>query len=209
VPSITLVMYLNPHVDSMKLKKNIVSFNGDHGSGKSTIAKKIAVEFDYDRFYMGKIFRDMARDEGISYTEFLELLKKDSSYDKKVDDYVVELSKEKNNFVIESRTAWYFIPDSFKIYLKVSEEEGAKRMFKDYLKNEHRKIEDNNIKTKEDILAISRNRKKSDDERYKKMYDIDVNDMGQYDLVLDTTNLDKNEVYQAIKKAVKKFIDRQ
>jgi cytidylate kinase len=193
----------------MKLKKNIISFNGDHGSGKSTIAKKIAVELDYDRFYMGKIFRNMARNEGVSYTEFLELLKKDPAYDKKVDDYVVELSREKNNFVIESRTAWHFIPDSFKIYLKVSEEEGARRMFDDYLKNEHRKVEDNNIKTKEDILSISRNRKKSDDERYKKIYDIDVNDMGQYDLVLDTTTLNKNEVYQAVKKAVEIFINRE
>jgi cytidylate kinase len=192
----------------MKLK-NIISFNGDHGSGKSTIAKKIAAEFEYDRFYMGKIFRDMARNEGVSYTDFLELLKKDSSYDKKVDDYVVELANKKNNFIIESRTAWHFIPDSFKIYLKVDENEGAKRMFEDYLENEHRKVEDNNIKTKEDIKHISRNRKKSDDERYKKIYNIDVNDMSQYDLVLDTTKLDKNEVYQKVKESVEKFIDRE
>ncbi len=192
----------------MKLK-NIISFNGDHGSGKSTIAKKIAATFEYDRFYMGKIFRDMARNEGVSYTDFLELLKKDSSYDEKVDDYVVELANKKNNFIIESRTAWHFIPDSFKIYLKVDENEGAKRMFEDYLENEHRKVEDNNIKTKEDIKHISRNRKKSDDERYKKIYNIDVNDMSQYDLVLDTTKLDKNEVYQEVKESIEKFIDRE
>ncbi len=193
----------------MKLtEKNIISFNGDHGSGKSTIAKKLAKDLGYERFYMGKIFRNMAKEEGASYADFLELLKKDSSYDKKVDAYVVDLANTKDNFIIESRTAWHFIPTSFKIYLKVDEKEGAKRMFADYLETEHRKNESNSIKSLEDILRISRHRKEEDDKRYKKIYDIDTNDMSQYDLVLDTTNLSKEEVYKKVKQEVKVFINR-
>jgi len=191
----------------MKLK-NIISFNGDHGSGKSTIAKRLAEDLKYKRFYMGKIFRDMAKKEGMSYADFLEILKKDPSYDKKVDNYVVELSRTENNFIIESRTAWYFIPNSFKIYLRVDEEEGAKRMFADYLKNDYRKNESGNVKTKEDIIKITRNRKQSDDKRYKKLYNINVNDMNQYDLVLDTTELNRDEVYGQVKNAVEKFIKK-
>ena len=193
----------------MKLtEKNIISFNGDHGSGKSTIAKKLAKDLGYERFYMGKIFRNMAEEEGVSYADFLELLKKDSSYDKKVDAYVVDLANTKDNFIIESRTAWHFIPTSFKIYLKVNEKEGAKRMFADYLETEHRKNESNSIKSLEDILRISRHRKEEDDKRYKKIYDIDTNDISQYDLVLDTTNLSKEEVYKKVKQEVKVFINR-
>ncbi len=193
----------------MKLtEKNIISFNGDHGSGKSTIAKKLAKDLGYERFYMGKIFRNMAEEEGVSYADFLELLKKDSSYDKKVDAYVVDLANTKDNFIIESRTAWHFIPTSFKIYLKVDEKEGAKRMFADYLETEHRKNESNSIKSLEDILRISRHRKEADDERYQKIYNIDTNDMSQYDLVLDTTNLSKEEVYKKVKQEVKVFINR-
>jgi len=188
--------------------KNIISFNGDHGSGKSTIAKKLANSLGYERFYMGKIFREMAKEESVSYSEFLDLLKKDSSYDKKIDKYVVELSDKNDNFVIESRTAWHFIPDSFKIYLKVGENEGAERMFADYLENDHRKVESKDIKTKEDILKISHHRKEADDKRYKNLYNINTNDMSQYDLVLDTTELSKDEVYKVVERAVRKFINK-
>ncbi len=193
----------------MELKK-IISFNGDHGSGKSTVAKKLADKLGYERFYMGKIFRQMAQKHDMSYADFLELLKKDSSYDKKVDKYVIQLGKEKNNFIIESRTAWHFIPNSFKIYLQVDPEEGAKRMFTDYQKQvELRKAESSKVKTIEDIKKVSKNRKDSDDARYKKLYNIDPNDMGQYDLVVDTTNLTKKEVFDKIYDAVNKFIDRE
>jgi len=193
----------------MKQKK-IISFNGDHGSGKSTIAKKLANKLGYERFYMGKIFRQMAQEHNMSYVDFLELLKNDYSYDKKVDKYVIQLGEEKNNFIIESRTAWYFIPNSFKIYLQVDSEEGARRMFADYQKQvESRKAESSKIKTIEDIKEISKNRKEADDARYKKLYNINPNDMDQYDLVVNTTNLTKEEVFDKVYNAVSKFINRK
>jgi len=193
----------------MKLKKHIISFNGDHGSGKSTIAKKLAEALGYKRFYMGKIARNMAEDHGMSYAEFLDLLKTDPSYDKRIDDYVVSLGNNEDNFIIESRTAWHFIPQSFKVYLKVDPIEGAKRMFADYQNDSNRDNESKDVKTMEDILNISRNRKKADDERYKKLYNIDPNDMSQYDLVVDTTNLTREEVLDTVQKAYKKFLKEE
>ena len=190
----------------MKLKKHIISFNGDHGSGKSTIAKKLAKELGYKRFYMGKIARNMAEEHNMSYAEFLDLLKKDPSYDKKIDDYVIDLGNKENNFIIESRTAWHFIPQSFKVYLKVDPMEGAKRMFADYQNDSHRDNESKGVKTIEDILVISKNRKEADDQRYKKLYNIDANDMSQYDLVIDTTDLTREEVLRAVKNAYEKAI---
>jgi cytidylate kinase len=190
----------------MKLKKHIISFNGDHGSGKSTIAKKLAKKLGYKRFYMGKIARSMAEEHKMSYARFLELLKKDSSYDKKIDNYVIDLGNKKNNFIIESRTAWHFIPQSFKIYLQVDPMEGARRMFADYQNDSHRDNESRGIKTIKDILVISKNRKEADDKRYKKLYNINANDMSQYDLVVDTTTLTREEVLEIIKDAYEKTI---
>ncbi len=182
----------------------IISFNGDHGSGKSTVAVRLAEELGYERYYMGQIFRDMAKDHGKTYVEFLDLIKTDPSYDKKIDDYVIKLGKEKDDFVIESRTAWHFIPHSLKIYLKVDEKVAAERIFLDIQnKAKSRQNEDKNMKTPEDVLQSNRKRKEEDDARYQKYYGIDVNDMTNYDFVLDTTDLTREEVFEKVLEFIK------
>ena len=176
----------------------IISFNGDHGSGKSTIAEKIAKELGFERFYMGQIFRNLAEKRGMTLLEYLKLGETDPGIDRDADDHVVNLAKEKDDFVIESRTAWHFIPDSLKIYLKVDEREGAKRMFKHLQGESNRENEDKNVKSVEDIIGSSRKRRKQDNLRYRKYYGIEMDDMDNYDFVLDTTNLNIDEVYQKV-----------
>lgn len=180
----------------------IISFNGDEGSGKSTIAQKVADDLDYPRHYMGQIFRDMAKKRGLTLVEYLKLGETDPQVDKEVDDYLLKLAEEKKDFVIESRTAWHLIPTSLKIYLKVDEEEGAKRIFKELQKNNSRN-EDVKVDSVERVLASNHRRKETDDLRYKKYYGIDIRDPKNYDFVLDTTNLSKDEVFEKVLDFVK------
>lgn len=171
----------------------IISFNGEHGSGKSTIAEKVANSLGYSRFYMGQIFRDMARKRGMTLEEFQNLCKKTPAADKEVDDYVVKLSKENNNFVIESRTAWHFIPNSLKIYLKVNDQEAAKRILKE-AGSENRKNELGNIFFEEEVIENLRKRRERDDERYQRYYGINIREEKNYDFVLDTMGMSIEEV---------------
>jgi len=171
----------------------IISFNGDEGSGKSTIAKKVAEAIGYPRYYMGQIFRDMAAKRGLTLVEYLKLGETDPNIDKEVDDYLLKLAEEQSNFIIESRTAWHLIPHSLKIYLEVDEREGAKRIFKELQENNSRN-EDKKVDSIEDVLKSNQRRKETDDLRYKKYYGIDIRDPKNYDFVLDTTNLSREEV---------------
>lgn len=175
----------------------IISFNGDHGSGKSTIAKKVAETLKYPRFYMGQMFRDMAKERNMTVEEFDKLCKADSSLDKKVDDSVIKLAKENDNFVIESRTAWHFIPRSIKIYLKVDDKEAAKRIFKES-NNENRKNESNSFNSEDNILKSLKNRKINDDKRYMALYSLDIRKKSNYDFILDTTNLSIEDVFHKV-----------
>ncbi|MDD3607445.1 MAG: cytidylate kinase family protein [Candidatus Moranbacteria bacterium] len=172
----------------------IISFSGDIGSGKSTIAEKISEKIGYERFYMGQILRNIAKERKLTLIELLKRGESDPSIDKQIDDFIVKLSKENDNFIIESRTAWYFIPHSLKIYLKVSEQEGAKRIF-DQLQNKNERNEDRKLLTLEDVIRSNRNRRETDDKRYRAYYGIDISKMENYDFVLDTTNLSIDDVY--------------
>jgi CMP/dCMP kinase len=173
----------------------IISFNGDEGSGKSTIAERVARELGYPRYYMGQIFRDMAKKKRMTLIEYLKLGEVDPNVDKEVDAYLLRLATKKNNFVIESRTAWHLIPQSLKIYLKVAEEEGARRIFEQLQENNSRN-EDREVDSIEKVLASNRKRKETDDLRYKKYYGIDIRNPKNYDFILDTTGLTRDEVFE-------------
>lgn len=181
----------------------IVSFNGDEGSGKSTIAKKTAKELDYPRYSMGQIFRNMAKKKGITLVELLKFCEKNPEIDKEVDQYLIELSQKEKDFIIESRTAWHFISTSLKIYLKVESKEGAKRIFKEFENNTIRSSEDKGMDSVENIMASEQDRKARDEERYKKYYGINIHDENNYDFVLDTTNLPIDQVLEKTLKFIK------
>ena len=186
----------------------IISFNGDEGSGKSTIAKRVAETLTYPRYYMGQIFRDMAKKRGMTVVDYGKWAETDPSADKEVDDYLVKLSKEQKDFVLESRTAWHLIPDSLKIYLKVDEEEGARRIFKQLREegNESRN-EMKGAESPKDVFENIQRRRKTDDLRYKKYYGINIRDPKNYDLFLDTTALTRDEVFEKVMSFIKKELN--
>lgn len=171
----------------------IVSYNGDLGAGKSTIAKKVAEELGLKHYYMGQILRDMSKEKGITFLDFMKLAETDASIDKEIDDYVKKLGQEEDDFIIESRTAWFFIPNSIKIYLKVDEMEGARRIHKE-LQMENKRNEE--LKSFEGVLADCRRRILSEQTRYKKYYNFNIQDLKYYDFILDTTDLTPDEVLE-------------
>ena len=107
----------------------IISLSGAEGAGKSTIAKMLAAKLGWPRYYMGRIWREKAQEKGLTLVEYQKMGETDPSIDREIDEYQKKLGETLDNFVIEGRTSWYFIPHSFKIFLDVSPEEGAKRIF--------------------------------------------------------------------------------
>ncbi len=175
----------------------IISLSGSHGSGKSTIAQRLADKLDWPRYYMGGLRRAAAKKRGMTLAEYNKLGESDIRTDQEVDEYQKELSRTQDNFIIEGRTSWYFIPSSLKIYLDVSAEEGAKRIFH-HLQTKNNRNEDQDLKNVVAVKASMKKRLASDHLRYKKYYNIDVNDLSHYDFYLDTTNLNVEQVFKAV-----------
>lgn len=180
----------------------IISISGAHGSGKSTIAKQLAEKLGWPRYYMGVLRREAALHRGLSLAEYNKLGEEDPRTDLEVDEYQKLLGETSDDFVIEGRTSWHFIPHSLKLYFDVNKEEAARRIFND-LKS--RPEEATGAENLEDIKRILAERKASDDFRYRKYFNIEVYNPKNYDFYLDTSNLTIDEV----RDKVFSFIDQQ
>lgn len=181
----------------------IISLSGAHGSGKSTIAQILSDRLGWPRYYMGGLRREAAKQRGLTLAEYNALGEKDPATDFEVDEYQKDLGQKQDNFIIEGRTSWFFIPHSFKIYLDVDEEEGYKRIF-GHLQQKNDRNEDRNLASPDDVKKSLQARLASDRLRYQKYYDIDVNDVKNYDFYLDTTNLSPEQVFDRVYQAVQR-----
>ena len=176
----------------------IISIGGNQGSGKSTLAKHLAKTLGWPRYYMGGLRREAAAKKGLTLAEYNKLGEADSRTDLEVDQYQKKLGETEDNFIIEGRTSWHFIPHSLKLYIDVTDEEGARRIF---LSN--REGEDKTMETLEDVLRSVKTRKTSDRKRYLQFFGIDTYDLKNYDYVIDTTKMTPEEVFDQVCEIVK------
>lgn len=178
----------------------IISISGMPGSGKSTVARRLSEQLGYKRYYMGAIRRESAKKMGMTLEEFNKKGETDPSTDLFVEEYIQKLARTQDNFIIESRTAWHFIPHSLKIFIYVEEREGARRIFKSLQNPRSRRArnEGNALRTHEEVLQSVQDRMASDDRRYKKYYNLDIAAKTNYDLYLDATHLSPQEEFRVI-----------
>lgn len=186
----------------------IITFCGDNGSGKSTTAIKVAEKLGYKHYHMGQVFRDMAKEKGLTLEELNNLRNVDPNFDKSVDDFIIKLGKEGNKFVIESRTAWYFLPNSLKIYLKVEEKEAARRVFLE-LQEANKRNEGKDLDSEEKVLESIKKRNAEDSIRYQNLYKIDIRDEKHFDFILNTTYFSIEEVFEKVMKFISSKLDEK
>ena len=175
----------------------IISLNGPAGSGKSTVAKVLAEKIGWPSYHIGALRRHKARQRGLTLAEYNKLGESDPNTDLEVDEYQKELGEKNDNFIIEGRTSWHFIPHSVKFYLDVDPKVGARRVLKDLERSDDRN-EDRGLEGLDDVLASHRARMKSDNYRYKKYFNIKVHDKDNYDHVIDTSHKSIEEIVNII-----------
>ena len=169
-----------------------ITISGMPGSGKSTLARALAEKLKLKHYSMGKFHRDMARQRNMSELEFNELAAKDLDIHKEIDQQQIRLKNE-DNFVLDSRLGFHFIPDSIKIFLKINIETGAERIMQHPRKGELYKSEEEAVKAIKKRIDLEK-------QTYKTLYQVDHYNLERYDFVLDTTHL-------AVEKATQKTLD--
>jgi cytidylate kinase len=127
----------------------------------------------------------------------------DPSIDYDIDNLLKEMAS-RENIIIDSRLAYNWIPDSFKVYLEIDPDIAAKRMFYDLETNESR-MESEHAKNIEDMKKEMVERHESDKRRYQKLYGIDHTDHKNFDLVINT-GLPENDLEAVVKKIISEYM---
>lgn len=178
------------------MKKHIITIAGRPGSGKSSTAKTVAAKLGYRHFSSGELFRELAKKRGVDVLQ--ANLKAEGNYeiDHLVDGRLKQMNNSEDNIVIDSRTAWHWMPNSFKVFLDLELETAAQRIIK---KLEDRKEVNENIpKSAVEYAKTLKKRLASENRRYETLYNIDPGKLTNYDLVIDTGKNDLTEVVETI-----------
>ncbi len=172
-----------------------ITISGKAGSGKSTIAKEVAKALKLKHYSSGDFMREMAKKKKVSLLKLSKMAEEDLSIDRAIDDRQIEFGKKNDNFVIDGRLSFHFIPKSIKVFLGCDNKQRVERIF------EQQRVDEVNKDAKQTLKNIEE-REESERKRYKNLYDIDYTDKKHYDLFLDTTNFSIEQVTSAILKFV-------
>ena len=182
-------------------KRKIISMAGDLGSGKSTVANMICEKLSYPIHKNGDYFRKLGMEMGMSVTEFNEYVKAHPEIDNQIENSARKAADENENLVIDARLGWYAVPESFKVYLTVDINEAARRAFNDPNRKDSERFE-----TLEEQKADLEKRFALENERYFNLYGVHKEDKANFDFVLDTTNIGREEVAEKIIEAFEKWL---
>jgi len=168
-------------------RKHIITISGKPGSGKSTTADKVAELLGYTRHSSGDIVRQVLAKHKMTMAEYNDRAEHDHSLDSAVDGKLRELSN-KQDVVVDSRLGFYWIPESFKVYLDLDMAVATARIIKDAVNNTSRSNTGEGNSSLADVTTQVRKRMENEQGRFRAMYHVDPYNLSHFDLVIDTSN---------------------
>ena len=175
----------------------VVAISGLHGAGKTTVALALVRKFKLRYVCAGTVFRQLAKERGMTLDEFSRYAERRPSIDHKIDRQTVAAAKGKNVLIDARLAGWMAKQANLKILFTAPLEERVRRI----ARREGRKYKE--------VLQETRKRERSEARRFKRFYDIDVNDHSPFDLVLNTQHFNAKETARILELAVEQFIRRR
>ena len=170
-----------------------IAISGELGSGKSVVAAALAERLDAEVVSTGAIHRRIAASRGESALETNLAAESDEEIDRRIDGELVRRGREQDTIVFDSRMAWHFVPDALKVHLVVDPAVGATRM----LGRSPTDVE--RYGSVEEAAARAEDRHASEQRRFLGKYDVDIDRLRNYDVVVDTSEATVVEVAEWVR----------
>lgn len=120
---------------------------------------------------------------------------------KELGQKILKDNNENEVWIMDSRLAFSNIPESFAVRLTVRDDVAAKRLMGDNTRGK----EDRNYASIEEAMQKNIERKRGEELRYKDVYNVDLKDPNNYDLIIDTSFADINEIADVIMNCEKDY----
>ncbi|HNU35243.1 MAG TPA: AAA family ATPase [Methanomassiliicoccales archaeon] len=167
-----------------------ITISGMIGSGKTTVCRMLGDILGYRTVISGHVFREMAKEFGMSLEEFGDLAETDPKYDKLIDERLLDVARNEENVILEGRLAGQMLRrnsiSAFCIFLDAPLEVRVERVSGREGVDMKAAMEEMRAREASEVL------------RYRKFYGIDVTDRSIYDMVIDTGPLTPEQVVESI-----------
>ncbi|WDZ82340.1 AAA family ATPase [Micromonospora cathayae] len=171
----------------MTVRQSIV-FNGDLGSGKSTVSIEIAKRLGLRRVSVGDLYRQMAQERQMTALQLNLHAELDQAVDGYVDQLQRDIAASGESLVMDSRLAWHFFTDALKVHMITEPGEAARRV----LLRPSGPAE--SYTSLEEAKERLRERSESERNRFIVRYGVDKARLRNYDLICDTTRATPEQV---------------
>jgi CMP/dCMP kinase len=186
-------------------RKHIITLTGKPGSGKSSTADKVAELLGYTRYSSGEFVRNITHKQKVTLQEFNKRAESDPDMDYYIDEELRKL-RDHNDIVVDARLGFYWIPESFKVYLDLGDDVAIARIFKDANTNTMRSDAGEGSKSMSDVADQVGERIRSERARFKRLYGINPYSTEHFDLVVDTARHSPQTVALTVFDMYKKWL---
>lgn len=189
-------------------KKHIITLSGKPGSGKSSTADRVAELLGYTRHSSGDMVRNILKKSGMTLEEYNAEAQTDHGLDAEVDEQLRKL-RDKNDIVVDSRLGFYWIPESFKVYLDLDLDTATARIYKDAVSNASRSAVGTSTTSLSEVSKQVKSRMQTEQQRFRDMYGVDPYNSEHFDLVINTSRHDPQTVAITVFDYYKKWLDSE
>ncbi len=172
----------------------LMSITGRLGSGKSTVCNILKEKYGFEIYSTGAVQREYARGLGISTLELNQRMEEHPNLDAEIDNMVTKISLDRaeEKLIFDSRMAWHFAKNTFKIFLTIEPKEAACRVMKNQRGDEEK------YSCVDEACDKLVERSKIERARFKEIYGVDYYDYNNFNIVIDTTSKTPDEVVALI-----------
>ena len=189
-------------------KKHIITISGKPGSGKSSTADRVAELLGFTRHSSGDMVRRVLKRNHLTLEEYNQKAELNHDLDDQIDEELRAL-RDQEDIIVDSRLGFYWLPESFKVYLDLDIDVATARIYQDVAGNASRQGVEGADVSLSGVAREVRGRMLTEQARFRKLYGVDPYEQAHFDLIIDTSRHNPHSVAVTVFDHYKKWLETE